>query len=366
MTSRERVKAAFSHEEPDRTPIMEYVLYSPVAEDILKRPFVDYTRDAAEWLEIAAQEGFEKALKQYVRNRVDLCRILGHDMLYLCPNPVPGTDDAYNPVLEGERFKEASEDPVERMKERNALVAAGHAVNPPPLDSLLVFHLFKEEMKREGLDLPILAPAYFHGVWSDVDLMQTMALDEDVAHEHFFLASERAFRLIDAYAEIGIEMIGIGGDFAGNRLLISPEAYRRFIVGEVKRVSDRVHGYGSWAVNATDGNLWDVIDDFLIGCGVDGYLEIDMGAGMDLTKLKLAYGDRITFLGNMDCGNILSYASPEVIAKITREILEAGSGRGGHIFTASNAITETVPLKNYCAMVNAYREAFGLARLQIL
>ncbi len=343
---------------------MEYVLYSPVADGILGRPFVDYTRDYEQWLDIAAAEGFEKTLRRYARDRVELCRKLGHDMLYLCPNPVPGADDAYNPVLEGERFKDCSDDPVERMRERNALVAAGPAVNPPPRDSLLIYHLFKEEMSREGLDLPILAPAYFHGVWSDIDLMQTMVLDEETAREHFSLATQRASRLVDAYAAIGIEMMGIGGDFAGNRLLISPEAYRNFVVPEVRKVAGMVHERGAWAVNATDGDLWQVIDDFLIGCDVDGYLEIDMSAGMDLGKLKAAYGDRITFFGNMDCGNILSYSSPEFVEKVTREILEAGSGCGGHIFTASNAITATVPLGNYLAMVNQYRSVFGLERLK--
>ena len=31
MTSRERIEAALKHEEPDRTPVFEYVLLSPVA-----------------------------------------------------------------------------------------------------------------------------------------------------------------------------------------------------------------------------------------------------------------------------------------------------------------------------------------------
>jgi len=344
---------------------MEYVLYPPVADYILNRPFVDYTQDPALWLSIAADEGFEKVLRRYAKDRLDLCRILGHDALYLCPNPIPGDAGAYDPVLEGERYKDGSVDPVERLNERNMRIAEGPAVHSPPEDSLLIFRFFREEMEKEGLDLSILAPAYFHGIWSDIDLMQTMILDEATAHEHFSLASERAKRLIDAYARLGIEMIGIGGDFAGNRLLISPDLYRSMIVPEVRKLAEFVHQCGSWAVNATDGNLWEVIDDFLIGCGVDGYLEIDMGAGMDMGELKSIYGRRITFLGNMDCGNILSFSAPEKIAEITRGILLAGLGEGGHVFTASNAITATVPPRNYLAMVNAYRTFFDLETLKI-
>ena len=62
----------------------------------------------------------------------------------------------------------------------------------------------------------------------------------------------------------------------------------------------------------------------------------------------------------MDCGRILSFSPPEEIARVTRGILEAGGTRGGHTFTASNAITSSVTLPNYLAMVNAYRHRFDL------
>jgi uroporphyrinogen-III decarboxylase len=176
-------------------------------------------------------------------------------------------------------------------------------------------------------------------------------------------------------------MMGIGGDFAGTRLLISPQSYRDFIVPEVRVCADAVRDAGGRSVNASDGDLWPVIDDFLTGCGVDAYLEIDMGAGMDLGRLRSRFeaksgresgpesgpesGRRITFLGNMDCGRVLSFCTPEEIAKVTGEILDAGGDAGGHIFTTSNAITASVPPRNYMAMVNAYRDRFGLAPITL-
>ncbi len=42
------------------------------------------------------------------------------------------------------------------------------------------------------------------------------------------------------------------------------------------------------------------------------------------------------------------------------EGLDAGAGEGGHIFSASNAITPGISLENYMAMVNVYREHFSL------
>jgi len=37
MTSRERVEAALNHRTPDRTPMFEYVLLSPLADAFLGR-----------------------------------------------------------------------------------------------------------------------------------------------------------------------------------------------------------------------------------------------------------------------------------------------------------------------------------------
>ena len=364
MTSRERIDAAFSHRRPDRTPVFEYVLLPPLADRILGRPMVEYLGGMEPWLQAAAADGFEPALRRYARDRVEVAEKLGHDMLFVSPNPVPGAAYSYDPLSElGALFNvEQGGDPVERLRERNRRVA-DTMLGELPQDSYLVYHFLREEMAGRDMDLPILAPAYFHGIWTDSDLMQVMLIEPEVAREHFRLATRRAMAVISDYGRIGVEMMGIGGDFAGTRLLISPHAYREFIVPEVRKCAERVRALGARSVNASDGDLWPVIDDFLAGCRVDAYLEIDMGAGMALPRLKAAYGDRVTFLGNMDCGRILSFCSPEEVAAVTRAIITDGGRDGGHIFTASNAVTSSVPLANYLAMVNGYRECFGLGRL---
>ena len=106
-----------------------------------------------------------------------------------------------------------------------------------------------------------------------------------------------------------------------------------------------------------------MIDDFLIASGVDAYLEIDLHAGMELRKLKALYGERITFYGNLDCGIELSFGSPEQVRQHTLVCLEDGWGSGGHILCASNAIIASIPLENYLATQNAYRDFFNLPRL---
>lgn len=356
MTARERIEAAFGHREPDRTPTFEYVLLSPVADQLLGRP---YAVDPGHWPAALDALGWEGAVRQTAIDHLDLACLLGHDMLYVVPNPPPGRRDI------GLHMPPAvpSADPVEQVRRRNQQRAVNLA--PPGDDCMLIYVLLRDEMDRRAVDLPILAPAYVHGIWTNVDLMMTMLLVPEVAHEHFGLATQEALLQIERYVELEIEMIGIGGDFAGNRPMISPQSYRTFIVPEVRACAQRIHEAGRWAINASDGNLWTVIDDFLLGCQVDGYLEIDYHAGMDLRCLKARYGSAVTLLGNLDCGNVLSLGTPAEVRRHVIDCLEAGWGAGGHILCASNAITASVPLANYLALVSAYREWSGLPALSL-
>lgn len=352
--SRARVMRAFRHEEPDRTPVFEYVLQSAaIWRAVLNRPPV-----LGDWTRAVREQGWEKAVRRLADDYLDLARAFGHDLMYVTPNPRPPDQPARASPKRGAL---PPDDPVEKVIARTR--TAQETYRGVDDDTLLVYRLLKADMARREMDLPILAPAYTHGIWTDTDLMQTMLLAPEAAHDHFAFATRRAGDWIECYLALDIDLIGIGGDFAGNRPLISPENYRLFIVPELRGLSDRIHRAGKYAINASDGNLWSVMDDFLIRSGADGYLEIDSHAGMSLSRLKAEYGGRVTFLGDLDCGNLLSFGTKGEIRDAVRDCLDAGRGGGGHVFTASNAITDSVSVANYLAAVNAYRDYFGLLRV---
>jgi hypothetical protein len=165
MTSRGRIEAAFRHQEPDRTPLCEYVLLSPVADALLGRP---YAIDPDHWPHVVDEIGWEAAVRQIAIDQLDLACLLGHDMLYVCPNPLPGRRDIHLHTPPAD----PSPDPVLQLQARSE--AAEASLGPPPEESLLVYTTLRAEMERRGLDLPLLAPAYAHGIWTDVDLMMTI------------------------------------------------------------------------------------------------------------------------------------------------------------------------------------------------
>jgi hypothetical protein len=363
MTSRERIAAALNHRDPDRTPYFEYLLLNPVSSTLLGHQFVDYAGDMDAWNAFAGEVGWERALRQYAADRVELAAILEQDMMHVVMNPAAPMDDrGADPPPNPEQW---TDDPVQNMidsnnaKEEQLANLNGSAFE----DSFLVYAFIKEEMQKKGMDLPIMGPVCGHGVWTNVDLMQTMMLEPEIAHRHYSLVTEYSGKVVRKYVELGIDQIIVGGDFAGNRLIISPECYRTFIVPEVKKLSRIIRQSGRYSINASDGNLWPVIEDYLIECEVDGCIEIDMHAGMDLGELKRLYGDRITLYGNMDCGNVLSFCTPGEIRRHTINCIEKGWGNGGHIFCASNAISKSISVENYMAMVGAYREYFNLSKI---
>jgi hypothetical protein len=171
MNPRERVQAALSHREPDRTPMFEYVLLPPVASMIIGRTFVDYGGDEAAWRALAKEQGWERRLHRYAADRLDLAAALGHDLLYVTPNPAPPVPR--EPAEVG--TVRESDDPVENLRRRNEAERASAGFDLEP--RLLVYRLLAEEMRRRGVDLPVMAPAYGLGVKTDVDLMQAMLPD---------------------------------------------------------------------------------------------------------------------------------------------------------------------------------------------
>ena len=91
--------------------------------------------------------------------------------------------------------------------------------------------------------------------------------------------------------------------------------------------------------------------------------EIDQGAGMEIKPLKERYGEQSCFIGNVDARVTLCSGTAKDVRREVHELLDAGAGDGTHILMSSNCIHKDVKPENYIAMVQAYREHFGLPGL---
>lgn len=151
----------------------------------------------------------------------------------------------------------------------------------------------------------------------------------------------------------GADIIVLGDDYASNHgPLFSPEHFRRFVLPRLQRVVAAVHEEGGLVIKHSDGNLWALLD-MILATGVDGLNPLEPAAGMNLARAKRAYGDRVCLVGNVDCGALLSHGTvAQVEAAVAQCLTDAAAG-GGYMLSSSNSIHSSVSPQNYLAMVRA-------------
>jgi uroporphyrinogen decarboxylase len=156
----------------------------------------------------------------------------------------------------------------------------------------------------------------------------------------------------------GAEVIVLGDDYAGNHgPMMSPAVFAEFILPRLKRMVDLIHEEGALCVKHSDGNLYSLLD-MIVSAGPDGLNPIEPVAGMELAKVKRLVSDRVCLVGNIDCGQLLPHGTPEQVRQAVRQAIADGGPGGGYILSSSNSIHSSCKGENLVAMVRACHE-FG-------
>jgi hypothetical protein len=380
LTSRQRVAAAFRHQEPDRTPFFEKLIKSPIADETLGRPCA-----ASNWayrMQRLADGDWEGLMRQEARDLVDLAKVLGFDLVRLYPNGLPPAErpqrigpDAWRiggTIAERLPSGWVRHRPVEPPPPADpgaaeeALRRSLEAEYVPPRfsdEQFLMWRTARRIIEEEGLHLAVFAAAYTMGAATlPPYLFEWFVRDRETLHRYYERNALSGRDLGLTLAREGADVVALGGDLACDHgPMISPADYREFIMPGIRLQSRAMHEVGAFTTNASDGNLWPILDDFLVGAEVDGFEEIDLVAGMDMARLKAQLGDRICFIGNMDIRHLLTSGTVEQVREATFRCLENGRGNGGHILMSGNCIHESVRMELFMAYVEAYRQYFGLA-----
>ncbi|MCE5236917.1 hypothetical protein LLH23_00315 [bacterium] len=394
MTSRERITAAFEHRDPDRTPIWEKLIKSPAADDLLGRPCA--ASNFHYRMERLADGDWDGLVEQWARDEVELCELLGFDMIRLYEI---GGPPAERPVRVDEETWRTGRTYQQRMASgwirtwtegapapdlaaREAAMRQSLSGSAPPVGGVTdpdrsrsvtaptdptAFRLIRTArrlMAEKGMDLPIFCAVYSVGVATLPEFMlEWFITDRDLLAEYYRRNAVAGLHRARQLVAEGADVIALGGDFACDHgPMCSPPDYRAFIAANLREQSRPLHDLGVWTTNASDGDLWPVLHDFLVTAEVDGYEEIDFAAGMDLARLKREFPLK-TFIGNIDIRHTLTSGTPEQVRAHTRECIEKGWGGGGHILMSGNCIHENVQTDLFLTHLNTYREVFGLPSL---
>ena len=106
----------------------------------------------------------------------------------------------------------------------------------------------------------------------------------------------------------------------------------------------------------TCGSVADIMDD-LVEIGVDILNPVQVtAAGMEPSRLKKLYGDKLSFWGAIDTQHVLpNGGTRDVKVEVERRVEELGRG-GGYVLTAVHNIQPDVSTENILAMYRHARE----------
>jgi hypothetical protein len=164
----------------------------------------------------------------------------------------------------------------------------------------------------------------------------------------------------------GASVVAMGGDVSCDKgPFISPVLYREFILPVIQEHTRLIQEAGARAVYTSDGNHWPIAREYFFESGIDGYKEVDKAAGMTWPRLiESGVAGQVCIIGNIDARHTMCRGTPADVRREVVECLDYGrQAPGGHILHLSHSVHEDIPKENYYALVDAYRDYFGLDKL---
>lgn len=350
MTAKQRWKAFFRGERPDRIPCD----YWGTAE-VTARLLAD--------LQCRSEAEMWKALE------IDKCVFLApeHPRAKEDTWHIPSLFSVWNiktaliPYLDGMgTYEEAVDPPL-----RNATTLAEVDRFPwPSADDWNYSRLRDECMKWK--EYPIVGasyePFYLYCRLRGMD----RALEDVVAAPEFVNAvMERIFdihagivrRVLDAAGDL-VDFIYVAEDLGTQQsLLMSPAAFRRSIKPWLAKMIDLAHARGALVFHHDDGAIRPLLPD-LVEIGIDVLNPVQWRCrGMEREALAAQFGSSLVFHGGIDNQHTLPFGTPE---EVRRQVLENvrifGNGKGYVVCPCHNLQVNT-PTANIVAMYEAVKYA---------
>ena len=335
MNSLERVNKVFLREEPDRVPTTEFGASEVV------------------WREYGAESLYE------------FQQMLDYDMMYTRIAYRKSEDDGtYYKDEWGVQFKRTSNEsighsvghPIKTPKDIDKLIL------PDPDDSYRFANLEQVVRDYKGKKSVCFSSRAFFlwaGELCGLDNLLMLMYDEpEFCEELFDRILENQIQVYKNAIAIGADAIAETDDYAYNvGPFMSPDMFDEMIVPRLTKFTKELQKAGARVIKHTDGNVRKILP-LIVKCGVDAFQSVDPSAGMDIGEVKREFGNQIAIIGNIDCSNLLCFATPEEVRDVVRETIKAAAPGGGYMLSSSNTLTSITSLDNLRAMMQAVKD-FG-------
>jgi uroporphyrinogen decarboxylase len=348
MTSRERVLAAFAHEEPDRVP-----RWCGASPGFIAKAKQQLAIPDTEALFVRFGDDFRRVQARYAGpDEYSPDRKLSPGATYRTPFGVEREGIGYGMPI-GHPLATAS------LKEVHAY--------PWPAPAWMDVSHLRDEALAWGRRYAILGGDW-SPYWHDaIDLLGMEGLmlkmtdapeivDAVLGHvvDYYCEVSRRSF---DAAAD-AMDVFFVGNDFGSQHgPLLSPRQFERFLLPHLQRLIRLGHDYRLKVQLHCCGGYEPLIPA-MIAAGLDGLHAVQPCCrGMDLRLLKARYGKQILFNGAIDSHHVLVEGTPTSVRQAVREVLAIMAPGGGYIAGASHDyILEETPVDNVVAMFDAVEE----------
>ena len=373
MTSRERIRAAFSGQPTDRVPIYCAGMHGRIADHVLGREAY-YGFGIQGWREAMAMwhgpdahaEFIERSLADTMAwndaldldlvfvgqggHRAKPTRLIDEHTLLFGDESASWYVMRFDP--DTELFQRVDGPPVRErvLEDLDEIVDAAerdaeeYAPTPDtfPLQKAAVEH-FGDRREVFGAGIMVYVPR--ERAW-----LEAMVLRPELVLRWTMALAKRAVKNARVMAEMGLWVIFGGGDFAGkNGPLYSPASFARCMSPAVRAISRGCAEAGVLHMFASDGDLWPVADELYGNCGVHGYHEIDRRAGMDLERLRDRFSP-LRLMGGI-ASETLHLGTPEDVRHECLTALEVARRRGRIMVGASNTVVAPTPFENFDTMI---------------
>ena len=348
MSSKERVKTSFAHQEPDRVPI-NYHFFNTEIDLRLKKHF-GLAADDAEGLRQAIGIDFRRVEAPYVGPQLHEAPLDRHVSVYgvhsrWIEHEAGGYWDICDFPLKDATLKEVEVWPL-----------------PSPDD--YDYSQVPEQCKRNKQYYLLAGNRAIGDCINDAGFLRTM---EQVLMD--LISEEPAlFCLMDRKLELELEvmrrtleagdgmidMLVMGEDLGTQRgPLISLELCRKHIRPRHQKFVDLAKSFDIPVMIHSDGAVSWVYDDFIeMGIDVHDAVQIEC-EGMDPARLKQGWGDRLSFHGMIPTGGAVGFGSADDVIKQVREVLEIMMPGGGYVLAPSHDLQSSTPNENALALFEA-------------
>ena len=211
-------------------------------------------------------------------------------------------------------------------------------------------------------------PAVLHpkGIRDPEEWYISSLIRKEYVKEIFHLQFELQMKNLALYRQaVGdrIEVVVMSGtDFGSqNGPFISPAAYREMFMPLHRKMNDWVHSNTRWKTfYHTCGSIVAYLDDFA-EAGIDILNPVQISAaGMSPEYLKEKYGKTFVFWGGaVDAQHTLAFGKPEQVKEETARNIATFAKGGGFVFNNVHNIQATVPTENMLALFQTLKDEGG-------